>query len=113
MPFTNIPAATTTNNQRGTVSPPTTTQASITAANIATAKDRLMLTIFNESNGTLLIKYGGTAANTAGSFDLKIYANTIYEFPGPTLPPNTAISGLWLNPATGTLTGNCIVFETI
>lgn len=111
MPFTNIPAATI--NQRGTPTTPTTTNATITAATISTAKDRLMLTIFNESNGTLLIKYGGTAANTAGSFDMKIFPNTIYEFPAPTLPPNTAISGIWIAPSGAgvTLSGSCTVFE--
>jgi len=93
---------------------PTTTPTSDTAANITTARtNRTKLTIYNESNGVLLVKYGGTASNTNGGWDDKIQPNTIYEFPGPGTPPDTAISGLWITPSSGSLSGNCTVTECV
>ena len=93
---------------------PTTTTASTTPGNITTARtNRTKLTIYNESNGVLLVKYGGTVTNAAGGWDDKIQPNTIYEFPGPGTPPDTAISGLWVAPSSGTLSGNCTVCECV
>lgn len=93
---------------------PTTTTAVNTAGNITDARtNRTKLTIYNESNGVLLVKYGGTVTNASGGWDDKIQPKTIYEFPGPGTPPDSAISGMWISPNGGTLSGNCTVCECV
>lgn len=113
MPFSVIPSNSLINLQRATSPTSANIAASATSVSLVTAKERTTLTFFNESNGALLVKYGATAANTPGGWDVKIFPNTIYEFPASVLPPNSAISGIWLNPSSGTLTGSCTVSETL
>ncbi|MFB2894326.1 hypothetical protein ACE1CI_15560 [Aerosakkonemataceae cyanobacterium BLCC-F50] len=99
---------------KNTPVPATTTTAVTTAKNIANARtNRTKLTIYNDSNGTLLVKYGGTVKNESGGWDDKIKPYTIFEFPGPGTPPDTSISGIWIAPSSGTLTGNCTVCECV
>ena len=119
MPFSPVSPNIPNYPRAASVPTPTNTAASATAALLVAARaGRSKLTFYNDSNGTLYIRYGvvgtGTTATAAnGGWDDRIAPYTIYEYPDPGLPPETAINGIWVAPSGATLTGSCTVTEAV
>ena len=95
---------------------PITTAAANTATQIAPALvGRNKLTIHNEANAPMRIRYAavgtGTSA-TATVYDEIIASGYLFEYPATDFP-ETAINAIWI-PASGvTLSGNCTVTQGI
>jgi hypothetical protein len=119
MPFSSLGSVNLSFPKVGTVPPPTFTAASATAVNIAVARqNRCKLSIYNQSNGTMFVRYaamgaGASATANNGGWDEQIAPNTVFEFYGPALPPESAINAIWVVPQGVTLTSGCTVTEAV
>lgn len=119
MPFSPIGSVNLSFPKAATIPSPTFTPASATAVSIANSRTgRCKLIIYNQSNGTMFIRYAATGTGTNatasnGGWDEQVAPNTAFEYPGPALPPESAINAIWVAPGGATLTGSCTVTEAV
>lgn len=97
---------------------PINTAAANTATLVAPAlPGRNKLTIYNQSNSEMRVRYAavgaGTSATTAaGGYDEIIAPGYLFEYPGIDFP-ETAINAIWIPPSGGTVSGSCTVTQGV
>ncbi|WP_249070331.1 hypothetical protein [Argonema antarcticum] len=97
---------------------PSTVTASITAVQIAAARPgRNRLTVYNNSNAHIYIRYAATGAGTsatasAGGYDDLVAAGNVFEYPNIDFP-ETAINAIWVVPGGGAISGSATISEGI